>query len=308
MLRVSSVVFTLVLSGCATYDRTKPAQHQTQPITVSYTAEELSGWSDLPIGTYRVPDSQVIISGHQKGSGVGVMFGLLGVAIEHSMEKSAGHTAVQNAEQILHITLTEEGQRDVGTLLQSDEFRDKFVSQGHGAQLTVSGAVIMTFIDDSNVMPFVVLRARLSPPKSATAAGSSAAPQSEPWWTRYICGLGAPKALTGDNSWTADGGVALRAAISAELARALHAALADVLAPAPRDESHQVAVAGYYPFVRGRFELVGYDLAQDEQSVVFAPRIGDVNVIAGVNIMDRTIVTTRPATKSDPVFKRLDGK
>ena len=299
--RTAALALTAVLAGCATYDRTKAAQHQTQAIAVSYTAEELSGWSDLPIGTYRVPDSQVIVSGHQKGAGVGAAFGLLGVAIEHSMEKSAGHAAVQGSEQVLHITLTGEGQQDLDVLLQSDEFRGKFVPPAQGLaapQLTLSGAVILTFIDDTNVMPFVVLRARLSQPKPAT----------EVWWTRYICGLGAPKALTGDNSWSADGGAALRAAVSAELARALHGALTDVLAPAARDENHQVAVAGYYPFVRGRFELVGYDLAEDSQSVMFAPRIGDANVIAGISIMDRAIVVTRPATKSDKAFRRLDDK
>ncbi|TLZ36381.1 MAG: hypothetical protein E6K24_06400 [Gammaproteobacteria bacterium] len=297
ILRFWGIVFAAVLSGCATYDRTKPAQHEADAIAVSYTAEELSGWSDLPIGTYRVPDSQVIISGQQK-PGVGMMFGLVGVALEHSMGKSAGRSAVHGSEEALHITLTEEGQRDLAALLESDEFRGKFVpsAQHQGPQLTVSGAVILTFVDESTAMPFVVLRAKLAEAK----------PGAVGWWTRYICGLGGPKAVTGEDGWTANGGAALHATVSAELQRALHVMLSDVLAPAPRDENHRVAVAGYYPFIKGRFELVGYALAEDEHSIVFAPRIGDVNVIAGVSIMDKAVVTTRAATKNDKAFRRLD--
>src|SRR5207302_672123 len=162
-------------------------------------AEELSGWSDLPIGTYRVPDSQVIISGQQK-PGVGMMFGLVGVALEHSMGKSAGRSAGHGSEEALHITLTEEGQRDLAAL------RD-----------------------------------------------------------------------------------------SADRLRILHVKSSDVLAPQPRDENHRDPVAGYNPFIKGRFEFVGYALAEDEHSIVFAPRIGDVNVIAGVSIMDKAVVTTRAA-------------
>src|SRR5437016_883240 len=84
----------LSLSGCATFELSKPAPAQQQPISVKLSTEELSGWSDLPMGVYRIPDSQVIISGHQKASGAGILFGVLGLAVTSAVNTAAGARAV----------------------------------------------------------------------------------------------------------------------------------------------------------------------------------------------------------------------
>jgi hypothetical protein len=57
------IVVFMALGGCATYNMTNPAPHEAKPIAVNFVDDDLSGWTDLPIGTYGVPDSQV-------GSGV----------------------------------------------------------------------------------------------------------------------------------------------------------------------------------------------------------------------------------------------
>ena len=61
------------------------------------------------------------------------------------------------------------------------------------------------------------------------------------------------------------------------------------------------------PFINGRFQVVGYTLTDDAQFLAFSPKIGDVNVFAGVNIVDKSVVTYREAVKEDKPFLRLDN-
>jgi hypothetical protein len=293
------IVVSMALGGCATYNMTNPAPHEARPVAVNFVDDDLSGWTDLPIGTYRVPDSQVIISGHQKGNGAAMMFGLVGVAVANSMQKSAGKSAVKSSEEVLHLKITPEARTDLADFLKSDDFSSRFATAAtpDAASVTISGGIVLTFVDEGSVLPFVVLRATLSDAK----------PSTKTWTTRYICSQGMPKPLTGDASWTADGGDSLRATVSAEVKEALHVLLSDVSVPAPRDEAHRVAVSGYYPFIQGRFQLMGYSLQDDGRYLAFTPKIGDVNVIAGVNIVDKSAVTYRDAVKEDKPFTRLEN-
>lgn len=61
---------------------TMAAPPSDEPTQVEFTTDQVSKWTDLPLGTYRVPNSDVIISGHQKG-GVAPMllFGVIGMAV-----------------------------------------------------------------------------------------------------------------------------------------------------------------------------------------------------------------------------------
>ena len=54
-----------------------------------------------------MPDSHVIISGHQRGQAAGVLFGLVGVAIAHAANASAGADAIKTAEQQQRMKLTD---------------------------------------------------------------------------------------------------------------------------------------------------------------------------------------------------------
>src|SRR5690349_5522303 len=79
------------------------------PVQVQFADEQLSKWTDLPLGTYSVPNSDVIISGHQKGSAAPfLLFGLIGMAVQNSIDKNKGQDAQAQAEQALTFTLDEE--------------------------------------------------------------------------------------------------------------------------------------------------------------------------------------------------------
>lgn len=269
----------------------KAAPRELTPISVNYTSAGLSGWTDLPIGTYRVPDSEVIITGRQKGGVGAAMFGLVGVAVFHAIDRSAEKSAVKASDAILHLTLTSEAGRDLAKLLSTSEFAAHFASASvpGDAALTIDGGIVLTFVRANSALPSVILKAKLSDPRSP---GSG-------WTTRYLCTIGGPRAMEGNDSWSADGGAALRSTVSRELEQALRAMLADVAAPAARAGARRVAMTAYYPFINGTYQLVGDLLGDDGKWVVFAPHIADVNVMSGVDIFDKADVSYRTATKAD---------
>jgi hypothetical protein len=301
LIRATVVMCTasLLLGGCASFNRAKPAPHESQPMKVQFTTTDLSGWSDLPMGTYRVPDSQVIISGHQKGgAGPALLFGVVGMAVQSAVNSNAGKNTTKDAGDALRISLTSQAQGVADAMIAGDPFAKSFSSDANPAAptLAVSSAVIMTFVNDTDVLPYVVLKATLTEPKAT-------APK---WTTRYIASAGLPRPLTGDHSWTSDGGKELRSTSTVELQRAIRFMLLDVASPYPRDDNKLTMVQGHFPFIKQRLETVGYELAEDQQSISFVPKLGDVMVFSGVNIMEKSATLYRAAEKSDPRFKALD--
>jgi len=285
------------LGGCASFEFTKPAPAQQQPIAVKLSGEDLSGWSDLPIGTYRVPDSQVIVSGHQKGAGAGMLFGLVGVAIAHAANANAGGQTVKDVEDTLRIKLNDQITAAVGQVISSQSLGSKFTqTEAAGATtMLLTPGVVLSFVSETDVRPFVVLKASLQ--------GADKKPL---WTTRYMASTGAAKPLTGEGSWTDQNGAALKVAIQASLDQAVRVMLTDVSQPYKRDDAALTVVQGNFPYVKPRLQIVGYKLAEDDRYVTFIPKLGDVLVFAGVNVLDKNVTVVRTATKEDAVFKTID--
>jgi hypothetical protein len=286
-----------LLSGCATFDRAKAPPPQSQPIAVSFTNEELSGWSDLPIGAYRIPDSQMIISGHQKGGAAGLLFGVIGIAIQNAVETNNGKESIKDIENTLRVTLTEQAQGITKSLISSGQFDKKFTTQAEAntPTLSVFTSVIATYVNDTDVRPYIVLSASYKDAKT-----------KEPIWsTRYFVSSGKALPLVGDVSWTANGGEALKRTLTANLEKGIKVMLADVSSPYPRNEAALHTVQGNFPYVRPRFQINGYNLQEDADTLVFVPRVGDVIVFAGVNVMDKSMTSLRLMTKDDPFWKVL---
>jgi hypothetical protein len=298
------VVGSVVLSGCAVHRMSEPAPQGSKSIPVSYRGDDLSAWSDMPIGVYRVPNSQIVISGHQKtGNAPLILFGLIGAASANAIDRGVGKAAVKTSEQILHLTLTTEAQEELDRLLATDKYAARFTTKTTlgEPELDISGSIVLTFIDENSVAPFVVLKASLIQRDRSKEVKEI----TTLWSTRYICEIGAPRPLTGEGSWATDNGSALRSTVSAELKRALDYMLADIVAPVARSDANRILVSGYYPFIKGKFEIVAYSLGEDDDSVIFSPQIADASVVAGVAIFDKSQVSFRAATKDDKPFKRV---
>lgn len=287
------------ITGCASFEFTKPAPAQQQPITVKLSGEDLSGMTDLPIGTYRIPDSQVILSGHQKGQAAGMLFGLIGVAITHAVNADAGAKAVKDTEDILRVKLNEPLMAEVARATSQAPLNAKFTSSGNGTapELLLTPGLVLTYLNDADVRPFVVIKASLT-----------GADKKPIWTTRYIASTGASRPLAGDGSWTDQNGAALKSTMQASIEQAVRVMLNDVSNPYKRDDAALSTVQGQFPFMKQRLQLMGYKLTEDDRYLAFIPKLGDVLVFAGVNVLDKQDALARDATKEDVNFKVIDPK
>ena len=282
----------LTLTGCASFERTLPAPQQAQPIAVQIINEPLSAWSDMPIGVYRVPESNTVISGQQQGGMAPVLlFGLIGLAAQHAAGASASEEAVREIEKSLRIDVGQQAQTASRRVIDSGLYPRHFTNQtdAAGPKLNVSGSLLMTFVDDKSVRPWVVLKATLMDAKT-----------KEPIWsTRYFSSTSGARPLAGENSWTANSGELLQRAVAKDVEHSVAFMLKDISAPHMRDENALTTVQSHFPFVRQRLQSVGFKLAEDEKIVTFIPRVGDIIVFAGVNILDKSSAVVRGATKDD---------
>ena len=301
LLRIARVAFgaaaVVSLTACASFEFTKAAPAQTQAVTLKSSGEELSGWTDLPIGVYRVPESHVIITGHQKGQGAAMLFGVLGVAIAHAANASAGATAVQEIEAKLRIKLDAPLQQAIAEVTAAPEYAKQLTRaelKGN-SQMVLTPALILSFVSETEIRPYVILRANMQ------AAGGKPA-----WGTRYIASTGKARPMAGPGGWLDGDGSALRNAVDTNMRLAMRAMAADLAKPAPRDDNAMTMVQAHFPFMKPRFQTVGYRLTEDDSYLTFVPRLGDVMVFAGVNVFEKSAITFRPARKDDVVFKLLD--
>jgi hypothetical protein len=247
------------------------------------------------MGTYRVPDSQLLVSGHQKGNGIGILFGLPGIAIENAADSSGGKAAVQKSEGVLHISLYPEAQQELTALLQTPGFSNRFTLTPNSAdaELSISGNIVLQFLNEPEVRPYVILKAKLRNPKNTMVT----------WSTRYAASIGPSRPLAGVNGWTSDGGAPLKIAVAAALRRSLTVMLTDVSSPFLRDDSRKVAVDGNFAFLKERLQVVGYLLAEGPDWIAFSANVPDTSLLAGVSIMDKSVTTFRAAAKGDPRIK-----
>ncbi|MRD47568.1 hypothetical protein GHT07_09785 [Caenimonas koreensis DSM 17982] len=296
--KFSRVVCALVLAqlaGCASFEFTKPMPVQAQPVAIKVSGEDLSAWSDMPLGVYRVPNSQVVISGHQTGQAGALLFGLIGVAIVHSANASAGATMIRDAEKQLNINLNKPLQAEVDRLVAAGAFGPSVKAEPASAKVMLTPAIVLSYVSAQELRPYVVIRTSL--------AGADGKPV---WNTRYIASSGAARPLLGLDSWLENDAAPLKASIQRSLELATGTLARDIAKPFPRVEDQFSVVEGHFPFVKPRLHVKGYPAAEDESTVTFIPKIGDVIVFAGVNVMDKSVIKYRPALKDDVIFKIVE--
>lgn len=267
------------------------------PTQIEFSTDQVSKWTDLPLGTYRVPNSDLIISGHQKGGAAPMLlFGLVGVAVQSGINSSQGKGAMASAEQALTFSIDEEAKAKLQLALADPAYADKFtVDATPGRKFEVTGAVVMSFANQQDVLPYVTLRVKLM--------GNEG--KSKLWTTRYIASAGARRPLVGDGSWTENDGAALRPQVSRLLDLAIGTMLKDISNPYPREESSLTNVHGYFVHVNKPLQVVGYKLAEEDGRMLFLPKLGTTIVFAGVNILDTDSVWQQPAGKKDKPLKLL---
>jgi hypothetical protein len=292
-----AICVLIAFSGCVNLDAPPPIL-KSHRVVVNFTNRGLSALSDIPMGAYRIPQSQVIVSGYQQG---GVNFGLVNGIVTVAPTTSGGSkeiAAAKSSQQALQISLTTLAPAVLRTLLESSSFADGYTLEQDplAPVLSIGGDVVLMFETESRVRPFVVLHATLTGPRGTRVM----------WAMRYVASVGAPRALTGDEGWTVDGGAALQAVVSLEMQRALTVMFTDISSPFVRNRNSKTTVQGYFPFIKGRFQVIGYLLGEDANSVVFVPDVPSTSLLHGVQVLDKSITVFRAATADDPRMKSLE--
>lgn len=130
---------------------------------IEFSTDQVSKWTDLPLGTYRVPNSDLIISGHQKGGAAPMLlFGPIGVAVQSGINSSRGKESMASAEQALTFSIDEEAKAKRQAALADPAYAGQFTADATpDRKFEVTGAVVMSFANAQDVLPYVTLRVKL---------------------------------------------------------------------------------------------------------------------------------------------------
>ncbi|MCE4063205.1 hypothetical protein LXM60_23670 [Pandoraea sputorum] len=290
----------LTITGCASFRNTDPYPKAQASASVVVDHETTPGLSELPTGTYSVPKTRLVVSGHQAGTTASMAFGLVGVLVGHVINSERGKSAVGDASALESYDLASETER-----LLSEGMTDgaplKMAKPGdtvnNGARMTVVPYGVLSFIDDTRVRPYIVLRTTLR-----DDAGK------EVWSTRYVAAAADVHPLSGEDGWLRDGAAPLKQAIGATLKRGVDVMLLDIAGRNQRGTKRQVYVGGNYAFLKQPIKLRGTVVEDEPDYIAFAPKIGDVMTFSGVNIFERNSVEISAATEQDPNFQVFEPK
>lgn len=241
--------------------------------TIVFSEKGANGMSDLPMGVHRIPDSNVVISGHQGGGGIGMLFGVVGMLVQSSINAEAGTGKVRNVEDDLRFDVRAKAIEMTNTLVAGDKFRTAFTltPQPGGSTMTVTPYVVLTFVKKTeDVRPYIVLKTKV-----ATGGDSGKT-------IKYFCCEGKALPLA---SLTENNGAGLKELLSAELETAVNVMLLDRSQPFARNDEAKVATNGMLPFVGKPMKWRGFDLGRYGEYNLIEFR-GGMIVFSGVNIVE----------------------
>jgi hypothetical protein len=262
---------------------------------IDYSIKQTSKWTDLPIGTYRVPNSDVIISGHQKGGAAPmILFGVVGLAVQSSINAQNGKETMASAEQALTLSIDDEAKSVLTKLIAEPDYAAKFTMAETERKFEVTGAVVLSFANQAEALPYVTLRVKLLDKKGKKL-----------WTTRYIASQGGRRPVVGAGSWTENGGELLRANISKNIETAIRTMLRDISNPYPREETSFLTAKGFFPHVNKPLQVVGYKLAEENGQILFLPKLSTTIVFAGVNVLTPDTMALAPTQPKDAPLKLL---
>lgn len=261
-----------------------PTLSTTPATTIVFSEKGANGMSDLPMGVHRIPDSDVVVSGYQGGGGIGMLFGVVGMLVQSSMNAQTGTGKVRNVEDDLRFDVRAKAIEMTNTVMAGDKFRRAFTltPQPGGSTMTVSPYVVLTFVKKTeDVRPYIVL-------KTKVATGSDSGKT-----IKYFCCEGKAEPLAG---LTENNGARLKELLTAELDTAVNVMLLDRSQPFPRNDEAKIATNGFLPFVGKPLKWRGFDLGRYKDYNLIDFR-GGMIVFSGVNIVEPGALEITPVVK-----------
>jgi hypothetical protein len=285
ILALAAGASAMAAHGAAGQAQTGTAPTGARPTAIVYPDKGPSGMSDLPMGAHRIPDSNVIISGHQKGGAIGPIFGLFGILVQGAANADAGKGAVRNVQDGLRFDVAAKAAEMTGPIVAGEKYGQKFTmsASAGGDTLSVVPYVVITFVNATDVRPYVVLKTTISP----------VVPGGSPRMIKYFCCEGAPMPLAGDDGLAANDGERLKALLTSQLETAIQVMLLDRSQTRSRDDQAKIAIEGSLPFVGKSIKVKGYDLGRYNDYSLFEIRGG--SVFGGVHIAEPSSLEITPA-------------
>jgi hypothetical protein len=286
ILTMVAIASALMAQAAVAQDKASavPVPAPAPVTTIVFSEKGPNGMSDLPMGVHRIPDSNVVISGQQGGGGIGMLFGLVGVLVQSSINAEAGTGKVRNIENDLRFDVRSRAIEMANTIMAGDKFRTAFTltpRQG-GSTMTVTPYVVLTFVKKTeDVRPYIVL-------KTKVATGSDSGKT-----IKYFCCEGKALPLA---SLTENNGTRLKELLTTELDTAINVMLLDRSQPFLRNDEAKVATNGLLPFIGKPLKWRGFDLGRykDYDLVEFR---GGLFVFSGVNIVEPGGLEITPVVK-----------
>jgi hypothetical protein len=286
ILTMVAIASALMAQAAVAQDKASavPVPAPAPVTTIVFSEKGPNGMSDLPMGVHRIPDSNVVISGQQGGGGIGMLFGLVGVLVQSSINAEAGTGKVRNIENDLRFDVRARAIEMANTIMAGDKFRTAFTltpRQG-GSTMTVTPYVVLTFVKKTeDVRPYIVL-------KTKVATGSDSGKT-----IKYFCCEGKALPLA---SLTENNGTRLKELLTTELDTAINVMLLDRSQPFLRNDEAKVATNGLLPFIGKPLKWRGFDLGRykDYDLVEFR---GGLFVFSGVNIVEPGGLEITPVVK-----------
>jgi hypothetical protein len=246
----------------------------------------MSKMSELPIGVFYDEPRQIIVSGHQKGLGWGMVFGLVGVMVADQANKSS---AEKRFGETSHHSTTDLGSLAKAVLNEemAAQHAPLWKSTSEPAQLILSPYALFTVLPSGKARLYTLLRAEIPGPVG-----------SDPKWSvRYFVRAPGEYTIEGDDGWMTHD--RFESGMRTSLRRAMQVCVADT--EGNLTGTRTTKVKGVFPYMNtDKFELPFIVVQEGDDAVVAKLAAGDVLVMAGTHVLDRADYTFTPATFKDP--------
>ena len=237
------------------------------------------------MGVHRIPDSNVVVSGYQS-SGIGILFGVVGMLVQSSINTEAGSTKVRNVEDDLRFDVRTKAIESIDKIVAGDKFRNAFTRtpQPGGSTMEVTPYVVLTFVKKTeDVRPYIVLKTKVTDGTTGDKGKT----------VKYFCCEGKPEPIAG---LTENNGARLKDLLTKELDTAANVMLLDRSQPFPRDGAGKVSTNGLLPFIGKPMKWGGFDLGRYKDYRLIEFR-GGIFVFSGVNIVEPDGLEITPVEK-----------
>lgn len=284
--RAVIVAFLAVAATGCTHALSQPMPDTKGQLALKVLNERPSTMSDMPMGVYQIPDTSVYVSGHQGSAGVGMLFGIIGVAAAHAAAQNTAERKTQDVTNQLRVDLRSITEQVVVGEVARRADSGRFAPAGAAGAGTIEiiPYLVVNFIGEDRVRFWVALKASLR-----DASGG------EKWKTKYHAGVGEARPLTGPDGWASEDGSRVREVVGRNLHLAVDALLRDASGTLPRGTGRTVTIKTQWIWMKPFFESKAAVLEETDDTLTVLPDVMDGLVFAGVNILDKKAITVEAA-------------